>query len=100
MNAENVLNNNIGKYFLINPGSVRYPKIYLGDKISKVTLDNGVEAWPFSSSQSIQNYISNVETYLKKLYMKLLKKYIEPFTSGYHTEFDITPELYAKEAAY
>ena len=44
MNYEKVLNDKIGKYLLINPGSVGYPNIYLGNKISKVTLYNGFEA--------------------------------------------------------
>ena len=43
-NYEKVLNDKIGKYLLINPGSVGYPNIYLGNKISKVTLYNGFEA--------------------------------------------------------
>ena len=45
MNAENFLKKNIGEYFLINPGSIRYSKIYLGNKVSKVTLVHVVEAW-------------------------------------------------------
>ena len=39
MNAENVLKNETGKYFLIKTYSVGYPKIYLGNKVSKVTLN-------------------------------------------------------------
>ena len=42
INSENVLTNEIGKYFHIKPGSVEYPNIYLGNKVSKVTLYNGV----------------------------------------------------------
>ena len=45
MNAGNVLNNDIGKYFLSKPGSVGSPNIYLGNKVSKVTLENQFEAW-------------------------------------------------------
>ena len=41
MNAKNVLKNDIGKYFLIKPGYVGYPNIYLGNTVSKVTLGNG-----------------------------------------------------------
>ena len=40
MNDENVLKNEIGKYFLIKPGSVGYPNTYLVHKVSKVTLEN------------------------------------------------------------
>ena len=51
MNAENVLTDEIGNYLHIKPGSVEYPNIYLSNKFSKVTLDNGVETWSFSSSR-------------------------------------------------
>ena len=40
MNAEKVLKNDIGNHLLIKPGSVVYPNIYLGNKVSKVNLDN------------------------------------------------------------
>ena len=33
MNAENVLRNEIGKYFFIKPKSIAPPKIYLGNKV-------------------------------------------------------------------
>ena len=50
MNGEHVLENEIDKYFYIKEGSVGPPTIYLGNKVSKVTLENGVKAWAFSSS--------------------------------------------------
>ena len=40
----------IGKYFVIKPGSLGTPKIYFDNKVPKVTMDNSVEAWAFSSS--------------------------------------------------
>ena len=49
--AENILRNEIGKYFVIKPGSISTPKIYLGNKVSKVILKNGVLIGSFSSSQ-------------------------------------------------
>jgi hypothetical protein len=65
--AENVLKNQIGRYFFIkDENSVGVPKIYLGNKVSKVTLENGMDAWSFSSSQYVQNAVNNVEAHLKK----------------------------------
>ena len=98
--AENVLRNEIGKYFVIKPGSIGPPKIYLGNKVSKVTLDNGVDAWSFSSSQYVQNAVANVDTYLRKLGKSLSRKAMAPFTTGYHPEIDTTAELDPIEAAY
>ena len=79
MNRKQVLENEIGKYFFIKPKSVGPPKLYLGNKVSKVTLDNGVEAWSFSSLQYVQNDISNVEEYLKKKGKSLPKRATHPY---------------------
>ena len=52
-NAEQVLRNELGRYFTLKEESIGPPKIYLGGHIRKVQLDNGVECWAFSSSQYI-----------------------------------------------
>ena len=36
---------------------------YLGNKVSQVTLANGVTCWSFSLSQYIQNAVNNIENY-------------------------------------
>ena len=51
-------------------------------------------------SQYVQNAVSNVETYIKKLDIKLPNKYPAPFTSGYCPELDIITKMDAKEASY
>ena len=98
-NAENVSRNEIGKYFVMKPGSIAPPKIYLGNKVPKVTLDNGVDAWSFSSSQYVQNAVANVEAYLRKLGKSLPRKATAPFTTGYCPEIDTTAELDPVEQA-
>ena len=62
--GEEVLANEIGKYFYIKEGTIGPPSIYLGNKVSKVTLENGMTAWSFSSSQYVQAVVKNVESYL------------------------------------
>ena len=52
MDAENLLQNESRKYFFIKPKSVGLPKIYFGNKVSEVALDNGVEAWAFIAIHS------------------------------------------------
>jgi len=64
--AEDVLRNELGKYFVLKEESIGVPKIYLGNKVSKVTLENGTEAWGLSSSQYVQSAVKSVETYLHK----------------------------------
>ena len=50
--VENVLKM-IDKYFGLKPGSLGDPNQYLGAKLKKMRLHNGVEAWAFSPSQYV-----------------------------------------------
>ena len=65
-NAENVLRNEIGKYFELKEDSIGPPKIYLGGHCRKVTLENGVQAWAFGSSQYVKAAVENVRDFLNK----------------------------------
>jgi hypothetical protein len=49
------------KYFPMKPDSIAVPDIYLGAKISKAKLPNGVQAWAMSSSKYVQEAIKNGE---------------------------------------
>ena len=99
-NAEKVIRNEIGRYFIIKEKSIVIPDIYLGNKVTKVTLENGVEAWSLSSSQYVQNAVKNVESYLKRRNLCLPKRANSPFTTGYRPETDVSPELDPIMAAY
>ena len=63
-NPEQIIRKEIGKYWNLKESSIGPPKIYLENKVSKVTLENEVVYWSFSSSQYIQAAIANVEKYL------------------------------------
>ena len=65
-----------------------------------MTLENGVSAWSFSSSQYVQAAVENVEKYLKGKGLCLPVKAPTPFNSGYRPETDVSPELNATDAAY
>lgn len=69
--AEEVLRTQIGKYFTLKKKSIRMPDVYLGGKVSEVMLENGAQAYTFSSSQYVKAAIDNVESYLKEKKMKL-----------------------------
>ena len=45
-------------------GSIGDPNIYLGSKLRKVVLENGVEVWATSASKYVQEAVSNSEAYL------------------------------------
>ena len=63
--GEEVIRNELGRCFYIKEESIGTPTLYLGNKVSKVELQNGVSAWSFSSSQYVQAAVTNVENRLK-----------------------------------
>ena len=97
---EEVLRNEIGKYWIMKSNSIGPPKLYLGNKVSKVTLENGVLAWAFGSSQYVQSAIANVERYLKTKNESLPKRASAPFTTNYRPEIDVSRMLNPSESAY
>ena len=98
---ENILRNELGKYFELKEDSIGPPKIYLGGGVRKVQLNNGVEAWAFSSSQYVQAAVKNVEAYLEKQERwKMPAKAETPMVTAYCPELDVSPELKDIDAAY
>ena len=73
---EHAFHNNMGNYLYVKGGSIGSPMIYKENKVSNVTLENGVDAWSFSSSQYVQDAVENIEQYLKEYGQYLhVKKY-------------------------
>lgn len=102
-NAEGILRREIGKYFELKEDSIGSPKLYLGGKVRRVQLDNGVFAWSFSSSQYVQAAVKNVEEYLAKpenCKWKIPSKAETPTQTTYRPELDVSPELSPEESAY
>ena len=98
---ENTLRNDLGRFFELKEGSVGPPKIYLGGGVRKVTLDNDVSCWAFSSSQYVQQAVKNVETYLEKQERWKMPATAEtPMVTSYRPELDVSPELGAVDATY
>ena len=90
----------IDKYFPIKKDSIGPPKIYLGAKIGKTELPNGVNAYYFSMSQYVKEAVKNVEDYLAKKGQKLKRKAASPITPNYSPEIDSSPELSDVESTY
>ena len=80
--------------------SIGPPSIYLSGKVNKVVMNNGVEAWSFSSSQCIQAAVDNVEAYLKEKGVKPISKAETALSSNYQPELDVMEELYLVDTAY
>ena len=51
-NGETILRNEIGKYFDLKEESIGPPKLYLGGKLTEVTLTNGMKAWAFAQAST------------------------------------------------
>jgi Reverse transcriptase (RNA-dependent DNA polymerase) len=63
--------NEMDWYFLMKPGSIGDPDVYLGAKLQQTVLSNGVVAWGMSSSKYVQEAVKNVELYLERNYSGL-----------------------------
>jgi hypothetical protein len=84
----------LDKFFPMKPGFIGDPDIYLGTKLKKVILENGVSCWGMSPSKYIQEFISNVEGYLRdKSLPKLKTKVRGSWSIDYDSELDVSPEL-------
>lgn len=71
--GEQVIRDEIGKYFKFKEKSIGRPDIYLVGKLREVELRNGVNAWSFSSSKYVQEAIKNVKSQLAKMGLTLPK---------------------------
>ena len=67
-------------FFVMKKGSIGYPDIYLGAKLRKVQLDNGVFALGMIPAKYLQEAVRNVEEHLTKEYgrRKLPKRATAP----------------------
>ena len=54
----------IDKYFKLNPSLIVNPDIYLGAKLKKMRLENGVWGWANIPARDVKELLENVEKYL------------------------------------
>jgi hypothetical protein len=80
----------IDKFFKMKEGSIGDPGYYLGAKLRKTTLKNGVEAWAMSSSKYALAAVANVVDQLKSRGQEHMmpKSAANPFKGGYKPEMD------------
>jgi len=90
----------LNKHFKLMEPSIGPPKLYLGRKISKVIMDDGVWAYNISSSQYVQEVVANVEKDLKERGAVLKRNATSPLSGEYRPELEQSPELSPKDAAY
>ena len=100
----------LDKYFKMKEDSNGDPDIYLGGKITSVSIDSGgkgpdKKAWALFPTKYVQAAIANdIEEYLvSKNYngRKLPRKHAKaPFANGYQPELDLTNELNDTDSTY
>ena len=84
----------------MKPGSVGPPKLYLGAKVSKIQLPNGVEAYAVITSQYVQKSVKNIERHLTSKGMCLNRGGTAPLSPGYRPDLDASPDLDLHDASY
>jgi hypothetical protein len=98
--GESVLHE-LDKYFKMKDGSIGDPDMYLGTKLKKTVLPNGVVAWGMSPSKYVQEATRNAGEYYEKHFgRKLTRKAPNPFVRDYAPELDTSPILNVTQAAY
>ena len=86
----------INKYLPLKPSSVGDPDIYLGAKLKKTRLPNGVMAWGLSPSKYVVQAVKNCQLHLTE---KLAGKYSiparadDPFPVDYDPSTDLSDLL-------
>ena len=90
----------LDKCFLMKPGSVGPPKLYLGAKVSKIQLSNDVEAYSVITIQYVQEAVNTVERHLTDKGMHLKSGGTAPLSPGYRPELDASTELELQDATY
>ena len=88
----------LDRYFPMKKGSIGDPDLYLGAKLRKVTLANGVEAWSLSPSKYVQEAVRTTEARMRKKGILFVKRVSRPWPANYVAELDATPELDAGDA--
>ena len=97
-NAEHVIRDKLEKCFELKQESVGPPKFYQCGYVRKVTLDYGLDAWEFSSSQHVNAAIKTVEDRLKKIGMKIPGREETPLRIDCIYKLNISADLGAQEA--
>ena len=93
----------IDKYFTLKPTSIGDPDIYLGAKLRKMNLPNGVWCWGMSPSKYVQEAVRNFETHLKEHCngkYSIFKDSVNPFAYNYEPEVDVYEPLDPDMASY
>ena len=97
--SENMLREEIVKYFKLKDNSIGPPGVYLGGKMRRVKIENFSKAWAFISSHYVVEAVKNVEAYLARKDKNPNAKASTPISNGHRPETEATYELLPVDAA-
>ena len=100
LNPEEIRRDEIRKYFKLKESSIGPLGQYIGGKVWKILLKNGIKCWVFGSSQYIQKDVKNLKKYLSERNKTLAKKVKVLLMRGYHPEVDLSVEPNPEDSAY
>ena len=87
--TETFLREELGKMFTMKENLIGSPEQCLGDKVSLVTLENGIKFWSYNSSQCVQTAVKNLECYRTRSNLRPLLKAKSPWPYNYCQEADV-----------
>jgi hypothetical protein len=79
------------------------PDIYLGARLAKTKLTNGVLAWGLSPSRYVNQAVKNCASHLSKKFdgkYRLPKRANNPFPNEYYPETNVTEPLNPELASF
>jgi Reverse transcriptase (RNA-dependent DNA polymerase) len=100
-NPKEILNK-LDQHYVLKPGSIGEPTMYLGSEVGKYYLPNRPEkpVWYMSSEKYGKEAVKNVKRWLEERGRTLKSKAPSVFPSGYRPETDSTPYCNEDEAHY
>ncbi len=92
----------IDHFFKTKPNLIGEPKYYLGAKLRRTTLPNGVNAWGMSACKYVQAAVAIIKAYYAQEYptRKWEKHTSGPFPSNYAPELDTNDHLDHEKSAF
>ena len=86
----------LNEYLPLKPSSVGDPDIYLGARLAKTKLANGVWEWGLSPSRYVHQAVKNCASHLPDKFdrkYRLPKRADNPFPTEYYPETNVTEPL-------
>ena len=81
-------------------GSIEVSKFYLGVKLSKEELPNGIKTYARNSSKYIQDSIANLERKMSERCLKLRSNIRDPLSNNHCSKQDASLELKIEDGTW